>query len=316
MLHGIQNIVIYKVDNKEIEKVSLKPESEEQLKAKTTNTSIVTPAKDLKPKKLVFGDEPLPKKVVFDNDNVDNKIKNSADTVEQEQQSDSDRLVDLLNYFVTPPTLRKAFFKNLKPFEAAKKLPKLIDFDSKYVVGFGAASGKIEKKASSKKKDVKKTTLVNIGLKELLELNKDKIKINNRVVVDPSSKKVVNISDDEEASRLLGYHVSVVDNLNEILADNKGSKLWVPCTEFLVSKSTAEVTDAALQNIEPLVDSATLKQNIVLVFGKWKEIIFSVDEQPENKSVEELFDGRVRTIKSARVEDAILITLSKLQNVH
>ncbi|KAF5093876.1 hypothetical protein D0Z03_002261 [Geotrichum reessii] len=243
-------------------------------------------------------------------------MKNSTDAAEQEQQSDSDRLVDLLNYFVTPPALRKAFFKNLKPFESAKKLPKLIDFDSKYIVGFGAASGKIEKKTSSKKKDVKKTTLVNIGLKELLELNKDKIKINNRVVVDPSSKKVMKINDDEEASRLLGYNVSIVDDLNEILADNKGSKLWVPCSEFLVSKSTAEVTDAALQNIEPLIDPATLKQNILLVFGKWKEIIFSVDEQPENKSVEELFDSRVRTIKSARVEDAILIALSKLQNVH
>ncbi|KAF5092700.1 hypothetical protein D0Z00_004453, partial [Geotrichum galactomycetum] len=289
-----------------------KPEPEEKPEAKTTTNASAGAAKDLKPKKLVFGDEPLPKKVVFgDEEEVKNENKTSA---VEEKKSSTDRLVDLLNYFVTPPTLRKTLFKDLKPFDAAKKLPKLIDFSSsKYTVGFGASSGKIEKKSSSKKKDSNKTKLVNIGLKEALELSKDKVQINSRVVIDPVSKKVVTSSDDEEAGRLLGYTVSVVNDLNEILANKKSSKLWVPCTEFLASKSTAEVTDAAFQNIETVADPASLKENVLLVFGKWKEIIFSVEEQSENKSVEELFDGRVRSIKDARVEDAILIALSKLE---
>jgi predicted SPOUT superfamily RNA methylase MTH1 len=309
-LHGVQNIIIYNVDYEQVEKFSFKPEPEEKPEAKTTTNASSGAAKDLKPKKLVFGDEPLPKKVVFGDERAKNE--NESPTVEG-KNTNTDRLVDLLNYFVTPPNLRKTLFRDLKPFVAAKKLPKLIDFSSKYTVGLGTSSGKIEKKSSSKKKDSNKTKLVNIGLNEVLELSKDKVQISSRVVIDLVSKKVVTNSDDEEAGRLLGYTVSVVNDLNDILANEKSSKLWVPCTEFLASKSTAEMTDAAFQNIETVVDPANLKTNVFLVFGKWKEIIFSVEEQPENKSVEDLFDGRVRSIKDARVEDAIVIALSKLQ---
>ena len=310
-LYGVHDIIIYNVDYEEVEKFSFKPESEEKPEVKTTTNTNAGAAKDLKPKKLVFGDEPLPKKVVFGEEEVKSESKSP---VVEEKTTSTDRLVNLLNYFVTPPNLRKTLFGDLKPFEAAKKLPKLINFsNSKYTIGVGASSGKIEKKSSSKKKDSNKTKLVNIGLKEVLELSKDKVQINSRVVVDPTSKKVVTSSDDEEAGRLLGYTVSVANDLNEILGNKKSSKLWVPCDDFLASKSTAEITKAALQNIETVTDPATLKENVFLVFGKWKEIIFSVEEQPENKTVEELFDGRVRSIKDARVEDAVLIALSKLQ---
>lgn len=333
-LYGTSEIVIYNVDYDEINQLSLKPEEEV---VKTTAEPVAGA-----PKKLVFTDEldeaPAPKE----------STKKDA-----EKDADLKRLEGFLRYFVTPSYLRKTVFGDLKPYECAKKLPKLpnVPFLShnasgRYIEGLSVAK-KVEKpKKKSKAKDT--TSFVNIGAAEYLELsNGSKIPVNARVVVDTSTKSVVTPaeaygrpvptspeSNTTWTTPAYGYSVRTVSNFGAIFTEcphPSGYKFtaWVPCSEFSVSTTTSAASEHALERIEQMTAQSFLKKgidtepsepaHILLVFGKWKEVAASISADSQNlgdvKEPESLFDGRVRMSRATRVEDAVMIALAKIDGI-
>lgn len=331
--------------------MSLKAEEAEQAKPVSTTTV-------LKPKKLVFTDE-------LDEEPTKQptkppKVPHVAELV----VSDADRLAGFLNYFITPSYLRKSLFDDLKPYASAKKLPKLpntpflshTSSTDRYLMGLSVAGKKVEKKShkSSKRKSKKKetTSFVNIGESVYLELgNGAKVPVNSRIIVDTKNKTVVtvaeaygglaaaaaneNIETEEPAwtSIPLGYNVRVVKNFGDVFTespfpDGYRYTAWVPCSEFLVSTSTAEATEQALKTVSLISEDSFLKKGIteeedqvplLLVFGKWKELAATILSDNENfgdlTEPTSLFDGRVRVSRATRVEDAVLVALAKIDGM-
>lgn len=259
--------------------MSLKPEEVAEEKAAESG--------EIKPKKMVFTEE-------LDETPA---TPTSASTTDS-SQGDAERLAGFLNYFVTPSYLRKSVFGDLKPYESAKKMPKLPNTpflshkaspNGQYLVGLGVAS-KVDKKkskskSSSKKKNKKdETSFVNIGGAEYLELsNKVKVPVNARVVVDVQNKTLVSAAEvfklsagesieTEEPSwttstESLGYTVRIASTFGQIFTESpfpSGYKFTacVPCSEFSVSASTKSAADAALASISLITDDSLLKKGI------------------------------------------------------
>lgn len=257
----------------------------------------------LKPKeaaeeKSVESSEIKPKKMVFTEELDEQPAAPTSASAIESSQGDAERLAGFLNYFITPSYLRKSVFGDLKPYESAKKLPKLPNTpflshkaspSGQYLVGLGVAS-KVDKKKhktkSSKKKSKKnETSFVNIGGAEYLELsNEAKVPVNARVVVDVQKKILVSVAeafklpgdsiDTEEpawttsgTAASLGYTVRIASSFGQIFTESpfaSGYKFTacVPCSEFSVSASTKAATDSALSSISLITDDSFLQKGI------------------------------------------------------
>lgn len=234
-----------------------------------------------------------PKKLVFQDEDQDDKTQAEATQKpnDQEKEDDLQRLADFLKYFVTPSYLRKSVFGDLKPFECAKKLPKLPNIPSlvasnsaksQYVEGLSVPR-KVEKSSSKSKKNSSSskssTNFVNIGQAEYLELAKGvKVPVNARVIVDTKSNTIVtpleaygeagitNLSDEIPnwtSSPSFGYTVRTVTDFGSVFTEcphKAGYKFtaWVPCSEFAVSASTKAATDAAVKQIKAVTEKSLL----------------------------------------------------------
>lgn len=238
--------------------MSLKPESptdqqqvDEQKKSSSTAHS---GTQELKPRKLVFSDND--DDVAESKAPVNQKASSSTELQVEEVETDAERLNNFLKYFITPSYLRKSVFKNLKPFESAKKLPKLPNLPflhdtlgtSQYLQGLSVGTGtpsKVEKKKKtdkskkSKKHDTNNTTnYIDIGASTYLELsNGCRVPVNTRVIVDTKTKSIVTAAEanwtnskhretsieTEEptwgAQTFGGYKLRIADTFSQVLSE-------------------------------------------------------------------------------------------------
>lgn len=314
VLYGVTEIIIYDIPEEEVSSQENNKEASDQ-----------------------------PKKVKFDDDDigsgVDAKIKHKV------QASDNSiRLANLLQYFVTPSYLRKSIFEHSKEFQYAKKLPKLpgLPFQnhksSRFLEGVTvrsgiAKSGKKKKGKKSKKQlELEATTeFVNVGLDEFIKLEDQKLPTNTRVTVDIEERKTVSpfqaynsvlSSFTPFKTQSFGYSVRVAPSFGSIFMESifpQGYSFtaYVPCEEFTLKEFTD--TSSNIKQIEPelLSQQKTSSQNLLLIFGIWKEIVRTVKMDSELGDTEafRLFDGRLACQRGVRTEDTVLISLAQISMI-
>ncbi|ODV97840.1 hypothetical protein PACTADRAFT_63451 [Pachysolen tannophilus NRRL Y-2460] len=232
-------------------------------------------------------------------------------------------LATLLQFFITPPYLRKASFKHdsLKNFEYAKKLPKLsnLPFMSNNKVYNNYKEGlTIHKKAFSKKKNNSKlefTKYVNIGEKEALELNGPEVPVNVRVTVDLKEKKIISPIDAYGiigAKSSFGYHVRIAKSFSSVFtessySDGYSQSVYINCGDYFYNNKV-EFKELTFD---------TQSGNILLIFGKWTDLDSSFQNDKELisrgiESAKEMIDGELKIVEGCRVEDGVLIGLTKI----
>lgn len=254
-----------------------------------------------------------PKKVVFE----ENEAK-----VGPASSRDSIRAAELLQYFVTPSYLRNSVFDDSKPFQYAKKLPKppglpFLNQKGRFLEGLTVGSKVIKscKKKSKKSKQLDESTeYVNVGLDEMLKLE-ERLPVNKRVTVDVRSRKTVKdvYSNDKPFScETFGYRVRMASSFGRIFtesifADGYSFTAFVPSEEF-----TGNLVDASskIRQVELLSNN----KHLLLIYGKWKEIERAVQADKDLPPVEpfEMFDGRLQCRRGARTEDAVWMSLAKV----
>lgn len=354
---GVSEIIVYD---------TAKPSREE--------SAPVVVAQELeKPKKIVFGedssDEPQPS-----TEDKSTPITNDDDA----ELSDQDKLVGLLEYFVTPSYLRKSLFGDRTHFfdSIAKKLPKLPGLDllnhenSRYFIGLSvnrkvrksktrtitSSNGRKRKRktkvtGSAEENDPGLTGYVNIGEKKVLKLaGKVKVPVHSIVVIDKETKAVVSPEDafgnDKKLEQLqkkgietsdthwttvgFGYKVRKVENFGQVFTECPYSggyryTAFAPCAEFLEqqNKATGANEIALIEEETFLIKGITTTPGddvpVLLITGKWKELEQAVLADSVNfaglEKAQMLFDGRIRMGRGARVEDAVLIAMSKIEGL-
>lgn len=287
------------MNHDEVSNLSLKPEN-------TKSPSVEDETqKEVRPRKLVFDDEP---------EESISKKKDSKDLPEFE--SNAVKLKSLLDYFMTPPYLRKSTFHDLSQFESARKLPRLpiigtLHSRSKYTIGI-ASPGKVEKRKKSSKKNT--TKFIDIGAPELLELSQGKVELETRVVVNTELKTLGSAQDLDKTleNDYIGFRTFVIKSLSELLDDSEFMNVWVPCNEFKVSETTSKATTEAINSVITL-SHVQGDKDIRLVFGSWKELNWAFEDKETDNT--KFFSSRVRIPRSTRVEDAVVIGLAKIEDI-
>lgn len=208
----------------------------------------------------------------------------------------------LLQYFVTPKHLRRALLGSQKPFQYARKLPKVPGLEKMPPT---IVDGITVQKHKKKRKSRGTTPYVQVGAEYLLEL-KTEVPVNQRVSVDTQRKKVVDISP-------RAYVVRAVPEFSYIFTEavnEPEQTFFVPSQTFYNNKISQQ---------QPLInptDPADLSngKTTLLVFGKWPEISLAAASDPEIPvDASGLFDGILVSIPpNIRTEDAVLVALAKV----
>ncbi|RLV85496.1 putative methyltransferase [Meyerozyma sp. JA9] len=243
-------------------------------------------------------------------------------------RTDDDSLVlaTLLQYFVTPPYLVKAVFKDSKfrkKFKYAEKLPKIpslpfmanndVHKDFKEGLSVAKKTPKIvkkNKKVPGKKLSV--TKYVNIGGDELLELAGPDIPVNVRVTVDVKNKQVVSPRDAYGVSgnkSTFGYFVRVSRSFTSIFTESTfpsgyTKSYYISCDDFYGKPDTG---------IKKETFGDISEGKVLLVMSNWKDLeaSFSVEAFEGVDKVSELFDGELEMEQGIRVEDAVMVGLAR-----
>ena len=214
--------------------------------------------------------------------------------------------------------------------------------------------GKNKRKRKAMKAEEDLTSYINIGESEYLQLsNGVKIPIHSRVIVDKENKVVVSAAEaygfGKKTGKLsaeepiwfpeaFGYNVREVTNFGQVFTEclfPEGYKYtaWVPCSEVEGSPESTKSTQQALDLISLIEEETFLKQGVpssdptnpkedipvLVVFGNWSELSTVILADQENFAgmveAESLFDGRVRVSRAARIEDAALTILAKIDGL-
>lgn len=248
-------------------------------------------------------------------------------------------LASLLQYFVTPPHLRKSVFPEASTatnFEYAKKLPKLLlpfmeSRDAKYKEGMSTAmilNKNVKNKSSKQTRNVQKaeakglvlhpptvdgtTPYINIGEAEPFQLEYGQhVPVGARVTIDTEAKKVV--SPAEAYGRQTGYSVRVAQDFSHIFTmpstpEGYDYTVWCPGGEFHHDKLVPENLP---KNIMAL--PRTVKRP-VFVFGQWDHVEAAVkhDVALGVAGARELFDSKLEFKRVVRVEDGVFVALDRL----
>lgn len=264
-------------------------------------------------------------KITF-NDEIIEPQSEQKPSQAQAENDESLLLATLLQYFVTPPYLVKAVFKNskfAKKFKYAEKLPKIPSLpfmannnvykDFKEGLSVAKKTPKIvkkNKKVSGKKLTV--TKYVNIGDSELLELNGPDIPVNVRVTVDIKNKQVVSPRDAYGVvgnKSTFGYFVRVCRSFTSIFTestftDGYTKSYYVGCNEFFGKPETG---------IKKERFSDITNGKILLVMSSWQHLQTSFESEAVDgvEKVGDLFDGELELETGIRVEDAAMVGLAK-----
>lgn len=259
------------------------------------------------------------KKIVFEEDDDTNNKSSMNNNIQKEQEEDNSTLLaaSLLQFFITPPYLVKSMFSphlnkkfsNILPkFKYAFKLPKIttIDMDKNYKEGMiiPRETPLIKKKNKKVKADHKITVskYVNIGESEAIKLDiKREIPIYSRVTVDLKNKTIVSAKKaygNSGHKNAFGYHVRMIDDgdfnkvfIQSSIPDGYSNTIYVNCNDYFGN------------NKIDLPEINEIKGNILVVLGNLK------DYQPD---VHQLFDNKLTIPSGCKVEDAVMIALTKL----
>lgn len=194
------------------------------------------------------------------------------------------------------------------------------------------------------KADEELTGFVNVGEAEFLQLsNGVKVPVHSRVIVDTKKKAVVSVAEvygkrtNSEDSiwtpETFGYSVREVGSFGKVFTecpypDGYKYTAWVPCSEAPDESATKALSSIALIQDEsflkdgvPPMDPAATKEDVpvLLVFGAWTDLSGAILADQESfaglTEAEPLFDGRLRVSRAARIEDAALEALGKIDGL-
>lgn len=274
---------------------------------------------------------------------VGGKKKFSEELVDGEEESASTSkeitssylLASLLQFFITPPYLIKTIFNKtncrhpeiINKFKYAYKLPKISTLpfmnspnkNFKEGITISKKSPKIVKKGKVVKntKKIEVTKYVNIGESEPVKLNiKQDIPINSRVTVDLTSKTVVS---PEEAygsqgnMSTFGYYVRICSKFSQIFTESSietgySKSIFINCDDYFLKHG---------KNLDKLGDYSPAEENIVLIMGNYNDYQTSFQKDKLNldgvDSMVQMFDNKVDIPGNVRIEDGLLMALTKIK---
>lgn len=263
----------------------------------------------------------LDKKIKFNEVLVDAEETESSIERSDKNENNSELLANLLQFFITPPYLTKPIFKPeiIKKFTYADKLPKIstLPFMNNNEVSKNFKEGiTIAKKSPGKKKKnkLKVTKYVNIGESTPFELSIE-VPVNVRVTVDLVNKKIVSpltAYGTVGSKSSFGYFTRIVKTFNEIftksaIAEGYTSSVYIDCDDYFSNKVdfSAELPTFTKEN-----------NKVLLVFGNPKDLEFSFnqDKSLDLPDFKQLFDQTLSIPTNIKIEDAVMIALTKLYN--
>ncbi|EGV62931.1 hypothetical protein PSN45_001216 [Yamadazyma tenuis] len=243
----------------------------------------------------------------------------------QENHNNHELFESLLQFFITPPYLVKAMLKDnkyTKKFKYAQTLPKLstLPFMGNNGTHNDFKEGlSIPKKSPGNKKQrnkLKVTKYVNIGHAQPFELTQE-VPVNVRVTVDLKNKTIVSPLHAYGVigyKSSFGYHTRIARNFNEIFTKSAfptgyTSSIYVNCANYFSSEPADTTNNIQLNSSE--------NNRVLLVFGNPKDLEFSFkqDKSLSVPSFTDLFDQKLCIPPTIKVEDAVLIALTKLYNL-
>ena len=300
-------------------------------------------------KKVVFGDddEDTNSSSPVAPTTTTSKTESKDDATVNDGIDDALLLASLLQFFLTPPYLIKTMFlPRLNPkfssilpkFKYAFKLPKIpnlpfmqnnnVHEHYKEGIIIPRATPKIKSKTSSKlvssPHKVTVSKYVNIGESEAMQLEiARELPVYSRVTVDVRNKTIVSAKQayGVNGHKLsFGYHVRMVNDVqfNKVftgspVADGYSQTIFVNCDDYF-DKWGKTVEDV------PLLKEKSDVDNVLVILGNYGTIQrnFLHDEAKDTifeglDSVLKLFDYRLDIPKGCKIEDAILVALTKLQ---
>lgn len=261
-------------------------------------------------------------------------------TVSSEEPSgdidDGFLLASLLQFFITPPYLVKQVFSEdncpkpqiIKKFKYAAKLPKITTLpfmnEHKYkLYKEGITIAKATPKIMKKNKQVKAskkltvTKYVNIGEKDAVMLNiKREVPINSRVTVDIKNKTIVSPQEaygQSGAKSGFGYLVRLSTSFLSIFTESAVEGGYTS-TVFVNCDDTFNKNDK-IEDLNALAPYKSTSGNILVVLGNYKhyERSFKRDTSLQSLlSMSQMFDHKLEIGNTIRVEDSILIALTKI----
>ncbi|AMD21973.1 HFR118Wp [Eremothecium sinecaudum] len=264
-------------------------------------------------------------------------------------------IATLLQYFVTPPYLISSVFKKKYAgyFKVAAKLPRLSalpfmrhlsDDKGRYREGLSVRMKKpttincsTSKTSKMQKKPYEKTSYINIGKGEYLELKGQMVPVNVRVTVDTVSRRVVSpteaYGDYVGVNASYGYHVRVAPTFPDVFTQCGHSEgytqaIWVNSGDFFHEENRSSIKIPRIERIirptdEELADGAA-PSNVLLFFGKLKHLQHKFNESAEQfdgaQGVQSFFDGQLDLPGSCPegyvcIEDSCLIALTCLNHI-
>lgn len=250
----------------------------------------------------------------------------AANTVSEEAMI----IATILQYFVTPPYLAKTIFKSkfFPNFQYAKNLPKLStlpfmskNVSSKYREGLTVPMGKISKPLtkSNKSQPLKNTKYVNIGYDSYLELKGQQVPTNVRVTVNVEENKVVSpleaYQEQTGAKASYGYHVRIASSFSSIFTEC-AFKQGYDHSIFVNGGDYFHKDKKALPAFE-LKNQKQGKGNLLILCCNYNDLMFAFEKDKTNlggvEGVQEFLDSQCEVPSGVRVEDAVMIALTKVE---
>lgn len=234
-------------------------------------------------------------------------------------------LSTLLQYFVTPPYLVKDLFKDSdyrQKFKYAKKLPKLstlpfMNDDTKsgeFKEGLSVPkhSPRVLKRKgrTSALKKLQVTKFVNVGQSSPITLKGAEIPVHVRVTIDIKNLKIVSPQMAYGQAGLkasFGYFVRYAKSLSSVftelpLSDGYSESLLIRANEFFAVEEIQLHSVCGPRTGQVLLVAAGLRD---LKKAFEDEAIAGVEQ------VTDMFDGQIEVPKRLRIEDAVMIGLTK-----
>lgn len=244
--------------------------------------------------------------------------------------SDSMLISSLLQYFITPPYLRKIVFKAKfhKYFQYANKLPKLsvlpymrsIDDESNKVKDFREGVSIPMRRPINGKKVNKQTKYICIGKEKPIELKSQLVPNNVRVTVNIKENKIVSPHDaygegNVGVNASYGYGVRIAHSFNEIYTQMMvpyEQSCWIECGDFYAKLD--KQNDNKLTILNELRDG-----NILIILGQWDRLQDSLVKDDDIINISQFMDGQwclpsVVPRGHLTVEDACMVAMTSISS--
>ena len=236
--------------------------------------------------------------------------------------TDSILISSLLQYFITPPYLRKIVFKSKfhNYFHYASKLPKLTVLpymrqNAETVKDFREGVSIPMRRPVNGKKVNKQTKYICIGKEKPIELKSQLVPSNVRVTVNIKENKVISPYDAYGTENVginasYGYGVRMAHSFNEIFTEMVvpyEQSCWVECGDYYKIEEKERLT-----TLDKLRDG-----NILIIFGQWDRLQDSLIKDEEIVSISQFMDGQwnlpsIIPTGHLTVEDACMVAMTSL----